>query len=457
MRIRRVFVEGLFNIFDHDIPMKMDDRITIIHAPNGFGKTAILRMIDGLFNSRYADLRIFPFAQFGVEFEDDSVLEVSRSTEANDDRRHERADPTRGNGKSLIIRWAGHEPFRLKPLRERDLGFPIEAIDDIVEDLTRVGRRKWRTSSGEVLELDDVLARYGNYFPTRYRLERDEPDWLQYVRKQVPVRFIRTDRLAQPGAEFRRGRAGRTVLSTPTVLTYAEELASNIRSTLTEYAELSQSLDRTFPGRLVEQSPTDGITKKEISQRLAEFEEKRKRLVDAGLLDQERDPQSLIGGTVDQTIDETKAGILAVYVGDVEKKLSVFDTLAAKIDLFKSVINRLFRHKRMVISKDAGMTFTTDAGAPLEATSLSSGEQHEVVMLYELLFKLPPDSLILIDEPEISLHLAWQKQFLQDLTDMTGLSGFDVLLATHSPQIISDRWDLTVELQDTRQLQEATQ
>jgi len=55
MRIRRVFVEKLFGFFDHDIPMKMDDRITIIHAPNGFGKTAILRMIHGLFNSRYSE------------------------------------------------------------------------------------------------------------------------------------------------------------------------------------------------------------------------------------------------------------------------------------------------------------------------------------------------------------------------------------------------------------------
>ena len=59
MRIRRVFVEKLFGLFDHDILMKMDDRITII-LPNGFGKTAILRMISGLFQGRYSDLRVFP-------------------------------------------------------------------------------------------------------------------------------------------------------------------------------------------------------------------------------------------------------------------------------------------------------------------------------------------------------------------------------------------------------------
>ncbi len=67
-------------------------------------------------------------------------------------------------------------------------------------------------------------------------------------------------------------------------------------------------------------------------------------------------------------------------------------------------------------------------------------------MLYELLFKAKPNSLILIDEPELSLHVAWQAQFLKDLQQIAKLVNIDVLMATHSPDIISDRWDLTVEL-----------
>jgi predicted ATP-binding protein involved in virulence len=70
------------------------------------------------------------------------------------------------------------------------------------------------------------------------------------------------------------------------------------------------------------------------------------------------------------------------------------------------------------------------------------------VLLYQLLFKVKPNSLILIDEPELSLHVAWQKQFLRDLQEITKLASFDILLATHSPQIIHDRWDLTVELKE---------
>jgi hypothetical protein len=37
-------------------------------------------------------------------------------------------------------------------------------------------------------------------------------------------------------------------------------------------------------------------------------------------------------------------------------------------------------------------------------------------------------------------------QFLKDLQTIIKLADFDVLIATHSPSIIEDRWDLTVEL-----------
>ena len=100
----------------------------------------------------------------------------------------------------------------------------------------------------------------------------------------------------------------------------------------------------------------------------------------------------------------------------------------------------------MTISRQDGFSFFTKGDRPLPVTSLSSGEQHELVLLYELLFKVNPNSLILIDEPELSLHIAWQQEFLQDLQEITRLASFDVLIATHSPQIIHDRWDLTVQL-----------
>lgn len=53
---------------------------------------------------------------------------------------------------------------------------------------------------------------------------------------------------------------------------------------------------------------------------------------------------------------------------------------------------------------------------------------------------------MLIDEPELSLHVGWQVEFLKDLQEIIELADLDILMATHSPDIIQDRWDLTVEL-----------
>lgn len=42
LRIESISVEGLFGLYDHTIPLNLEDRVTIIHGPNGVGKTKIL-------------------------------------------------------------------------------------------------------------------------------------------------------------------------------------------------------------------------------------------------------------------------------------------------------------------------------------------------------------------------------------------------------------------------------
>jgi predicted ATP-binding protein involved in virulence len=290
------------------------------------------------------------------------------------------------------------------------------------------------------------LDRFAAHIPN-LKAENAYPDWLQSLRASLDVHFIRAtrlERLESPRYSQRghqRLSQRRRVRQSSVVGNYAEDLADHIRGTLANYAELSQSLDRSFPRRLVTATEESAMSMEDIKRRLAELEEKRERLTDAGLLDKEAEAHFDVS-----TIDETKAEALSLYIADVEQKLAVFDRLYARIDLLKTILNRRFSFKTVAIDKSDGIEFRTDEGAILAPEHLSSGEQHEVVLLYQLLFRVKPNSLILIDEPELSLHIAWQEQFLGDLAQITTLSSFDVLIATHSPQIISDRWDLTVEL-----------
>ena len=79
LRLQRVEVNGLFGIYDHRIDLNLEDRVTLLHGPNGVGKTSILRMIDGLLRYNLACFRRIPFARLLLAFQDGSILELRTS------------------------------------------------------------------------------------------------------------------------------------------------------------------------------------------------------------------------------------------------------------------------------------------------------------------------------------------------------------------------------------------
>ena len=74
---------------------------------------------------------------------------------------------------------------------------------------------------------------------------------------------------------------------------------------------------------------------------------------------------------------------------------------------------------------------------PLEKRS--SGEQCLFLLFLGLISSIEDNSLILIDEPEISLHPSWQQRFVSILHDaFDQYNGCHFIIATHSPLILSD-------------------
>ncbi len=412
----------------------MDDRITIIHAPNGFGKTTLLRMLNGLFNGRISELEQVPFDFFDVDLEDGLSLSVRRPGNKKD--KTELIVALLRDGKQI-------EETRLKPLDPREADFPLGAIDDIIPFLTRIGEANWRdTESGEELSFGDVMSRYEHMLPFRSSRQKT-PQWLKKVTSQVKVRFVESQRLVRQ-SRTTKSRAYNATGVEPAVAFYSEQIAKEINRRLGEYAELSQSLDQTFPMRLVDhlsKEKRESLSAADLQDRLSKLDAKRRRLRDAGLLEKED-----TSFNPPPALQELAQQVLPLYIADVEKKLGVFAAVVQKVELLKKVVSERFKYKTVTIDREKGITFEAN-GKPLSPTTLSSGEQHMLVLWSELIFMIDQNAMVLIDEPEISLHVAWQQDFLRELSLLTKLSNFDVLIATHSPQIINDRWDLTLELQ----------
>lgn len=444
MRIQKISVTGLFGIFDHEIPLNIDDRITMIHSPNGFGKTIILKMLDGFFNSRYSIFQTIPFQEFRVDFDNKSSIKITKS-----------------NQDAIFLNFSKQFIYLNLFFYDCDLTtqkFSINisgdnmvetSFGDIVSQNVIIVNSSVSQTEKETNNLNNWRNRWKEIQSLKTNTQ-DEPEWLESLKGKIHIYFIESQRLLNTFTD----RSSQFSFEPSSILlrvaTYAEELAQLIQDKSAEYGTMSQSLDRTFPARVVQQRSSD-LTEEQLRQKLNELEENRSRLIDVGLLDKDENSDFPIQP---QSIDESTKNILSVYVEDVEKKLSVFDEIASKIELLKRIINNKFSYsyKAMKFSKEKGFIFTNCydsthlAPKSLSPTDLSSGEQHELVLLYELLFKVKPNSLVLIDEPELSLHVGWQVQFLKDLQEITKLANLDILMATHSPDIIQDRWDLTVEL-----------
>jgi predicted ATP-binding protein involved in virulence len=445
MRITEISVSRLFGIFDHSVSLSRSERVTIIHGPNGYGKTTLLRLVHDFVGGRYSAIRKVPFRDFQLTFDTGQVLEIVRIDSRPQGREYV--------GPSLTITLRRGEKAEQKANLPAMPTESLQYVDRFIPHVTRISSTQWRDdATGEVLDVEEVLNTYGQYLPPG-ALERyggaNEQTWLREFRNSLPVRFIESQRLLQ----VRKGRNRREESEPvrPAVIVYAQELATLIQAKLAEYATLSQSLDRSFPKRLVDQARSRSkrrVSIEALRKRLQQLEVKRATLTDAGLLDKEPEQFDLASYLSEPTTES----VLPVYAEDTEQKLTVFNDLAPKIELLRDIVKAHFQYKEISISKEKGFEFTTKYPGsaqtrPLPPANLSSGEQHMLVLLYEMLFKVAPNSLIMIDEPEISLHVAWQMEFLRDIQRITELTGIDVLIATHAPAIINDRMDLTVSLE----------
>jgi len=435
-KIITIEIKKLFGMFNHKIELNQEENITIIHGPNGYGKTTILKLINDIFNFQLLELLKIYFDSLTLEFADDSKVTIEKIIKNEEE------------GLILTFKDTTHKNARSSKIFKSDLrkyfrhyrGGPRFIRERNILRHRPISNRFERE---RILEEDYIIR---NLFK-QFLIEK--PAWVNELFNSINVKFIEAQRLfsfdpSEDREDFE------DIESISKILLYSKELASLIKDKLGEYANLSQSLDRSFPFRLVKIGRLAKIDADKFVDEWTKNEEKRNKLKIAGLLDEDEDLDivELLSGIGEdlKTDFEQSIRILSFYLKDVKKKLQTFDELSDRIDLLLEIINKKFLFKNMTINKKSGFVFKTNAGDEIGPTSLSSGEQHELIMLYELLFKVDPNPLILIDEPELSLHVVWQQKFLKDLHEINKLSKLNVLIATHSPQIIHDRWDLTTEL-----------
>lgn len=121
----------------------------------------------------------------------------------------------------------------------------------------------------------------------------------------------------------------------------------------------------------------------------------------------------------------------------------------SRIACFQAIINRCeFANKHLEIDQRFGFRFMAEdeLHTILSLDQLSSGEKQMIIQLFELLFHAQSGTLVMIDEPELSLHMMWQMNYMKNLSEIAQLRGFQCIVATHSPQIFNSLWSKSVDL-----------
>lgn len=435
MNLKTLRIEGLYGTFNHEINFTSKDNIDIILGQNGIGKTTILRIIDMVFNQKLCSLTDLYFMKASFYLDNDVTFFI------------EAVEDSRGAISDYYVCPPQHDAgFLCSDLLEKVKKHVRDSKDFILCDFRNeydlwIDKKDGRYYTGEEVlwyekkEMPGVIDEFLTVYPS----------WFEEIIKENSVKFIQTQRLQTQIGNIERTFVRRTSDFQNTLKVYSEECKKRMQDLSSKYADKASELDQAYPYKLVGNIESDCNLKwTEVETSIEEIEAKRKRLENAGLMDKTKwEIQKL----KKSTNSPYALRAIDLYIQDSRTKFEIFDEELRRIELFLDLVNSRLLKKHVLVRKNIGLTAVSDVtekDIPLE--KLSSGEQHLIILYFDLIFRMEPYTLIMIDEPEISLHVAWQKRFIGEMKKITALNKASLLIATHSPTLIGRYWNLTQEL-----------
>ena len=142
-----------------------------------------------------------------------------------------------------------------------------------------------------------------------------------------------------------------------------------------------------------------------------------------------------------------------VNIGNrIIEKLQTGDTDAAqqlseKKKRFQDIVDDLFSETGKKIIRTENELRFTQIGEVLLPYQLSSGEKQMLVILLTVLVEDNQPYVLFMDEPEVSLHIEWQKRLVDLCLELN--PNVQIILTTHSPAVVMNGWiDAVTEVSD---------
>ena len=439
--IRRLQITDFFGVQGNTKQIVFENGLTIMVGKNGSGKTTILNMLHALLTSSFNFLSRFSFGHMEVEA-DGGLLTVERLPEG--------------------LRVGRYDPHRAqKPL-----------VDRVVSD-----ENEWQLSGNECAALH--LGIEALYFPTYRRLEMDFDRLFDDLLEPKPwgYPFFRSENEALRRLRNLQTHSPWFLATNPAGLprTVIGLSRKDIEQIVKGESERVESFERERLNKLIRDfvasliaRPAPGLG---FDQRGRDelYHELYGPLSRTGLTECLGDDPN---GAVLRYVEMVTESLERVSGGPASKKRagsSSNDAVAALMNImsyayvtrflqmYREARSQIEEHQaplrglldllsgfldKPVILKDGRLVFSEDGKLGFE--HLSAGEKQLVTLFAYTKLATKPGGLILIDEPELSLHVEWQRALLSSL--LSGSTGVQYLVATHSPMIIAGHRDRVVSI-----------
>lgn len=430
-RLQTIEIDGLFGS-DDTISIPVDrHQPTVLTGGNGTGKSTILRLVGAASTLDIAVLSTAPLTSLRLHFDGIPSFVCVNKTE------------------TTTVTWGRHK----HSMRRTPSG--LDVLPDWASEAMSL-----HYGVGDLGRRLRQFAQAHNVPPSEYRQVREAllgelssrdwaiPDWATELRKAFTVLHVTDQRLVvDADVEERRFGGERVRSSRRAVVAASRDIADQMLQIDSDYARASQARDRMFPREVIAAMSTNtSIDEPRLQRLLQEVNAKREELRRVGLLDtQETFDEDFALAGLDR---EEVRPVIAAFLSSTLSKLQVLDDLSSRLQTFRSFIDARFKNKRVALQRREGVRIVLPNGATILPDQLSSGEQQLFVLAYEILFRAPQSALMIVDEPEISLHVLWQDTLIEDLSALGRPSNIQFLMATHSPALLANHPELERSLDE---------
>lgn len=435
--VRRIVIEKLHDLYDYDIAFDKGG-ISLITGPNGYGKTTLLKIIKNAFSVNFWYFYDLLFKSIEIYFGDDTKLVLNKVVSTDEIKELDISDDRVKATFSL-----SDEEQYVVHITHYDKNSNI--LCQTTLDTNRfLSILKFSTRVRDLAHSREIPS------DAKFSIQISEKELAYVSERDFDGQFMELRMFAQDhnclSIQAQRIFKNNSVLPSNQKEEKSEyvitQLADLVKQMYQEqkniYAEKSQQIDSTFVQRLINNSD-EPYSKDVYQEKILCLKSKIASFEKYGLVEKNYD-------LVEDYRDDLM-GTLSLQIDDLANKFSVYDEFYGKLERFdKFVSGKGLSNKRMVLDSKFGITFMSDNGLIIPLEDLSSGEQNLVILYYRLVFETNENTLLLVDEPENSMHVEWLRQMLDDYKEIEKAQGCQMVIATHSPIFINDNWEIAFDL-----------